>query len=277
MGAQDGPAHRLGPRPRAGVLRGPRAPAHRSPPPQDSRHHRRHHRRGPAARDASRPPASTPARAISAGEARRLACNAGLIPAVLGGKSRAARPRPGSSGSSTKPNASPLGLVHDTCAADGCERPYAWCELHHRKPWSDGGRTDLRRRRTPLPLPPSTHPRHRLPASVPARRTCPLQQADVMGARRMSSSCSVLRLGAQRAGHVVAALAARSAWRRGWRGRTRARRRAGRAARGRRAAPGRCTPGRWTPSGCRGAPRCRRRPGGTSRRTAPAAPPGRSA
>ena len=36
------------------------------------------------------------------------------------------------------------GLAHDTCAADGCERPYAWCELHHRQPWADGGRTDLR-------------------------------------------------------------------------------------------------------------------------------------
>jgi hypothetical protein len=36
------------------------------------------------------------------------------------------------------------GLNHDTCAADGCDRPYAWCELHHRDPWSRGGRTDLR-------------------------------------------------------------------------------------------------------------------------------------
>ena len=27
-----------------------------------------------------------------------------------------------------------------------CERPFAWCEpkLHHRRPWSRGGRTDLR-------------------------------------------------------------------------------------------------------------------------------------
>ena len=35
------------------------------------------------------------------------------------------------------------GLEHPTCAANGCERPYAWCELHHRTPWSHGGRTDL--------------------------------------------------------------------------------------------------------------------------------------
>jgi hypothetical protein len=36
-----------------------------------------------------------------------------------------------------------LGLKHRTCAADGCERPFAWTELHHRDPWSQGGRTDL--------------------------------------------------------------------------------------------------------------------------------------
>ena len=35
------------------------------------------------------------------------------------------------------------GLAHPTCAATGCERPYAWCELQHRRPWALGGRTDL--------------------------------------------------------------------------------------------------------------------------------------
>jgi len=35
------------------------------------------------------------------------------------------------------------GLTHSTCAADGCERPFAWCELHHRRPWASLGRTDL--------------------------------------------------------------------------------------------------------------------------------------
>ena len=32
---------------------------------------------------------------------------------------------------------------HTTCLADGCDRPYAWTDLHHREPWSQGGRTDL--------------------------------------------------------------------------------------------------------------------------------------
>ena len=36
-----------------------------------------------------------------------------------------------------------VGLRYDTCAADGCQKPFAWTELHHREPWSHGGRTDL--------------------------------------------------------------------------------------------------------------------------------------
>jgi hypothetical protein len=36
-----------------------------------------------------------------------------------------------------------VGVTHQTCAADGCDRPYAWCELHHRDPWSQNGPTDL--------------------------------------------------------------------------------------------------------------------------------------
>ena len=80
---------------------------------------------------------------ISAGQARRLACNAGIVPAVLGGASlpldlgRKAR-------LFNDPQRVALSTRHDTCAADGCERPYSWCELHHWDPWKRGGRTDLR-------------------------------------------------------------------------------------------------------------------------------------
>lgn len=79
---------------------------------------------------------------ISAQEARRLACNAGIIPAVLGGASQSldlGRLRRLFSESQR----TALGLRHQSCAADGCERPFAWCELHHRVPWSRGGPTDL--------------------------------------------------------------------------------------------------------------------------------------
>jgi hypothetical protein len=80
---------------------------------------------------------------ISAGQARRLACEAGIIPAVLGTSSvplDLAR----ESRLFSEAQRVAAGLSHDTCAADGCERPFAWCELHHREPWSTGGRTDLR-------------------------------------------------------------------------------------------------------------------------------------
>ncbi len=79
---------------------------------------------------------------IGIGEARRLACNAGIIPAVLGGASEvldlgrearlySAKQRPA------------LALAHPVCRAEHCAIPAAWCEAHHKKPWAKGGRTDL--------------------------------------------------------------------------------------------------------------------------------------
>lgn len=79
---------------------------------------------------------------LSAGQARRLACNAGILPAVLGGASlpldlgRANR-------LFTEAQRVALGLTQRTCAADGCDRPYSWTEIHHLRPWSAGGPTDL--------------------------------------------------------------------------------------------------------------------------------------
>ncbi len=79
---------------------------------------------------------------ISAGEARRLACGAGILPAILGSKSVTLDlGRENRLFSEAQRLA--LGVQHQTCAADGCERPFAWCEIHHREPWSHGGRTDL--------------------------------------------------------------------------------------------------------------------------------------
>lgn len=79
---------------------------------------------------------------LSAGEARRLACTSGLIPAVLGGGSL-----PLDLGRSSRlfseAQRTALGLKHETCAADGCERSYAWSELHHLDEWAHGGATDL--------------------------------------------------------------------------------------------------------------------------------------
>lgn len=79
---------------------------------------------------------------ISAGEARRLACNAGIIPAVLGGESevldwgRARRFH-------TTAQRHALGLRDNGCTARGCGRPAWVCEAHHDVRWSRGGHTSL--------------------------------------------------------------------------------------------------------------------------------------
>ncbi|HET7385040.1 MAG TPA: DUF222 domain-containing protein [Nocardioidaceae bacterium] len=79
---------------------------------------------------------------ISVSQARRLACNAGILPAVLGGKScilDLGRERRLFSPAQRKACA----LRYDTCGVEGCERPFAWCDLHHMVPWSVLGETDL--------------------------------------------------------------------------------------------------------------------------------------
>lgn len=79
---------------------------------------------------------------ISAGEARRLACNAGIVPAVLGGRSeildlgRSKRLH-------SKAQRKALRLRDRRCRAKGCTVPATWCEAHHLRPWSLGGTTDL--------------------------------------------------------------------------------------------------------------------------------------
>lgn len=79
---------------------------------------------------------------ISVGEARRLACDAAILPAVLGGRSvplDLGRERRLHSTAQRRA----LSVLHDTCSAEGCERPFAWCDIHHPHAWSRGGATDL--------------------------------------------------------------------------------------------------------------------------------------
>ena len=79
---------------------------------------------------------------ISAGQARRLACDAGIIPVVLGGRSqvldvgRKARFHTGSQRIA-------LTVRDGGCTAENCDRPPGWCEAHHETPWSEGGRTSV--------------------------------------------------------------------------------------------------------------------------------------
>ena len=79
---------------------------------------------------------------ISPGRARELACAAGIIPAVLGGRSQ-----PSDLGDLARLHSTgqrrALSVRYDSCAAERSERPFAWCDIHHSHPWSKGGRTDL--------------------------------------------------------------------------------------------------------------------------------------
>lgn len=83
-----------------------------------------------------------PEERISASQARRLACSAGIIPVVLGGDSEPldlGRTRRLFSPGQRKA----LALRDRVCRAEGCTIPATWCEAHHVDPWSRGGRTDL--------------------------------------------------------------------------------------------------------------------------------------
>ena len=79
---------------------------------------------------------------LPASEARRLACEARIIPVVMGGSSlpldvgRSSRLATGAQRAAAR-------AVHDTCCIDGCDTPFDYCELHHIRWWSDGGRSDL--------------------------------------------------------------------------------------------------------------------------------------
>ena len=79
---------------------------------------------------------------MSAGQARRLACEAGIIPVVLGSRSlpldlgRTARLY-------TKAQRIALGLRDSGCTARGCETTASGCHAHHDDPWSRHGPTDL--------------------------------------------------------------------------------------------------------------------------------------
>lgn len=79
---------------------------------------------------------------LSAGEVRRVACEAGLVPTILGSESQ-----PLDLGRQvrcfTSTQRAALATTYDSCAAAGCDIPFAWTETHHLTPWEAGGRTDL--------------------------------------------------------------------------------------------------------------------------------------
>ena len=79
---------------------------------------------------------------IPAATARRLACNAGIIPVVLGGDSepldvgRARR-------LATTAQRRAIRTMYRTCAAPGCDVTVDRCDIHHVQPFEHGGHTNL--------------------------------------------------------------------------------------------------------------------------------------
>lgn len=80
--------------------------------------------------------------AVSAGQLRRLACDAGILPLVLSGESQVLdlgrEERLHSVAQRRALAQRDLG-----CAFPGCDRSPGWCESHHLVPWSRGGPTTV--------------------------------------------------------------------------------------------------------------------------------------
>ena len=79
---------------------------------------------------------------ISAAQATRLACEARIIPVVLGGKGEVlhqGRARRGYTAAQTYA----MHARDQGCTARGCDWPPGLCHAHHKKPFSQGGLTDI--------------------------------------------------------------------------------------------------------------------------------------
>lgn len=79
---------------------------------------------------------------LSPSTVRRLACDAGIVPMVLGARGEpldvGRRRRLVSRGMRRAVIERDRG-----CTFPGCDRPPAWCQVHHVRPWSEGGETSL--------------------------------------------------------------------------------------------------------------------------------------
>jgi hypothetical protein len=79
---------------------------------------------------------------ISPDALRRIACDANIIPVVLGTDGQ-----PLDIGRSTR--IVPIGMRRalvardQGCAFPGCDRPPSWCDAHHCQPWAEGGPTAI--------------------------------------------------------------------------------------------------------------------------------------
>ena len=79
---------------------------------------------------------------ISPGTARRLACQARIRPAVLGGKSEVLDLGRSRRLHSTAQRIA-IGIRDRHCTEPGCDWPPSMCHVHHDHAWANGGPTDL--------------------------------------------------------------------------------------------------------------------------------------
>jgi len=79
---------------------------------------------------------------LDAGTCRTMACNARLVPVVLGTESQ---PLDVGRANRTFTPATRAAIVHRdrTCTFPGCDRPAPWCHAHHAIPWWVNGRSKL--------------------------------------------------------------------------------------------------------------------------------------
>lgn len=80
--------------------------------------------------------------AFSAADVQRLACEAEVVPTILDGDEAVMYHGRGRR-LHDRHQRNALAHLHDSCAISGCERPFAWTEVHHTNPWSLGGLTDI--------------------------------------------------------------------------------------------------------------------------------------
>jgi hypothetical protein len=79
---------------------------------------------------------------LDPGTARRIACDAGIIPAVLGSRGEILD-------QGRLQRVFTLGQIRAPwrrdrhCTFPDCDTPAAWCDAHHLTHWIDGGPTDL--------------------------------------------------------------------------------------------------------------------------------------
>jgi hypothetical protein len=79
---------------------------------------------------------------LTADAARRIACDAQILPVMLGGQGQildVGRSRRVATGALRRA----LVVRDQGCAFPDCDRPPRWCAAHHVRPWAQGGPTDL--------------------------------------------------------------------------------------------------------------------------------------